>query len=446
MRELPAGWAWAMLGEVAEVRLGRQRSPKNHSGDHMRRYLRAANVGWGELRLEDIKAMNFTDTEVLDFRLRCDDILVVEASGSPSEVGKSAIWSDELTECCFQNTLIRVRPMEINARYAASFLEYEARRGAFVEQAKGVGIAHIGSSRLASWKIPIAPGEEQERIVESLHDQNQGVERGRATLDRAFLRILSVRASLLADTVGASPASAVPDGWHWRSVGDLSYASGYGTSTKCSYTGGGRPVLRIPNIRNGVVDASDLKFATDADLRLAQYYLNPGDLLIVRTNGSASLIGRTALARESHTAAFASYLIRFRFRDVNVARWVQLVLESPLWRRKIMDAAASSAGQFNLNLKFLGGLPIPLPPEQEVRSRLKRAGDLLADLDSAQDIARGVSKRPASLSRSLLHSAFTGDLVAQDRSTESAEIHLSRLRARRAAALSGRVGRTVTTS
>jgi type I restriction enzyme, S subunit len=34
------------LSMVAEVRLGRQRSPKNHLGDSMRPYVRAANVGW----------------------------------------------------------------------------------------------------------------------------------------------------------------------------------------------------------------------------------------------------------------------------------------------------------------------------------------------------------------------------------------------------------------
>jgi type I restriction enzyme, S subunit len=34
---------------------------------------------------------------------------VAEASGSASEVGKPALWNDELPVCCFQNTLLRLR-------------------------------------------------------------------------------------------------------------------------------------------------------------------------------------------------------------------------------------------------------------------------------------------------------------------------------------------------
>jgi type I restriction enzyme S subunit len=45
---------------IAEVSLGRQRSPENANGPFMVKYLRAANVKDGELDLNDVKAMNFT--------------------------------------------------------------------------------------------------------------------------------------------------------------------------------------------------------------------------------------------------------------------------------------------------------------------------------------------------------------------------------------------------
>ena len=51
MNELPESWAVARLADVAEVRLGRQRSPKTATGERMRPYLRAANVKW-EMLLE----------------------------------------------------------------------------------------------------------------------------------------------------------------------------------------------------------------------------------------------------------------------------------------------------------------------------------------------------------------------------------------------------------
>lgn len=112
MNSGPEGWDVLPLTDVAVVRLGRQRSPKNHAGTHMRPYVRAANVGWSGLLLDDVKQMNFTDAEMDTYRMVSGDIVLSEASGSPGEVGKPALWSGEIEQCGFQNTLIRVRPGE----------------------------------------------------------------------------------------------------------------------------------------------------------------------------------------------------------------------------------------------------------------------------------------------------------------------------------------------
>lgn len=159
------------LDKIAQVRLGRQRSPKNHSGDNMRPYIRAANVTWAGLALDDVKEMNFTDAELEEFRLRRNDIVLSEASGSPGEVGKPAIWRDEIDACCFQNTLIRVRPHGVDPNYLLYFLRCEALRGSFRTGARGVGIHHLGSAKLAAWHVALPSVEKQQRIVSSLDEQ-----------------------------------------------------------------------------------------------------------------------------------------------------------------------------------------------------------------------------------------------------------------------------------
>ena len=81
MTEIPTGWAKARLAGVAEVRLGRQRSPKTATGERMRPYLRAANVKWGGLELSDVKEMAFTAAESETYELRPGDLLLGEAAG-----------------------------------------------------------------------------------------------------------------------------------------------------------------------------------------------------------------------------------------------------------------------------------------------------------------------------------------------------------------------------
>src|SRR5262249_49944470 len=155
-------WPIRRLDSIADVRLGRQRSPKNHSGNQMRPYVRAANVGWGGLILDDVKEMNFTDSEMAIYALAVGDLLLNEASGSANEVGKPAIWKGEIAGCAFQNTLLRVRPRAVDPRYLLHYFRYVADTGQFAAASRGVGIHHLGREALSSWLVP-CPDEKEQR-------------------------------------------------------------------------------------------------------------------------------------------------------------------------------------------------------------------------------------------------------------------------------------------
>ncbi|WP_308369211.1 MULTISPECIES: restriction endonuclease subunit S [unclassified Streptomyces] len=469
--ELPAGWAWSRLEEVAEVRLGRQRSPKNHSGDQMRPYLRAANVDWNGLKLGDVKEMNFTDAELETYRLIPGDIVLSEASGSAGEVGKPAIWNDQIADCCFQNTLIRVRATtNIEPHYLLHLLRHEATRGAFAKGARGVGIHHLGAAKLAAWRIPVPPLAEQRRIVESLESHLSRLDAGSAYLTVVQAKSRRLRSLLYGRAMSGGfsrpvnadetptesalhlasrslatrrwqpitpvsiPGYTLPDNWTNISLGTLSHSSGYGTSTKCGYDALGYPVLRIPNVQGGSIDLSDVKNAVDPELDLTKFSLDPGDLLFVRTNGSPSLIGRVGVVEKPLAYAFASYLIRFRLTPGFVEpRWIQLVTQSPLWRRAIERYAASSAGQYNLSAETLSRLPIPVPPLEVQRETLAAVDTAVVGavrLVSATDAA---IRRSRHLRISVANRAFSGQLVPQDPADEPASLLLERIRAEREA-------------
>lgn len=187
------------LSDVAEVRLGRQRSPKNHMGNRMRPYLRAANVGWDELRLDDVKQMQFTELESATYELHEGDILLTEASGSASEVGKSAVYRGEVTGGCFQNTLLRVRCHDgVNPDFVQLYLLAEARLGKFVAESRGVGIIHLGRARLASWPILLPSVESQVVAVKIARELVEGTVRARECAQTAMIRAQGLRRALLA--------------------------------------------------------------------------------------------------------------------------------------------------------------------------------------------------------------------------------------------------------
>lgn len=185
--ELPRTWKWATIESVGRVMLGRQRSPANHVGPYMRPYLRAANITWDGLDLSDVKEMNFDERDFERFKLQPNDVLINEGSGSAGEVGKPAIWKGEIQNCCFQNTLVMVRPYLEMSEYIYFALLHAAMSGAFVDETRGVNINHIGRQGLAEFPIAIAPLDEQREIVSRIRTAFTSIERVGKQTQRAAL-------------------------------------------------------------------------------------------------------------------------------------------------------------------------------------------------------------------------------------------------------------------
>jgi type I restriction enzyme S subunit len=225
----------------------------------------------------------------------------------------------------------------------------------------------------------------------------------------------------------------LPNGWVWASLEQLSWQSGYGTSQKCTYEASGPPVLRIPNVVNGTIELDDLKFATNPEKLSKTDEVVPDDLLIIRTNGSRSLIGRSALIRKSFNRPhlFASYLIRYRLLEV--PQWIATVWDAPIMREWFERSAATSAGQYNLSVRVLNRLLIPLPPSSEqhrIIAEVDRRLSVVAALEASVEAALA---RAGRLRQAVLKQAFEGRLVSQDPDDEPASVLLERIRAQREA-------------
>jgi len=188
---------------MAEVRLGRQRSPEQEKGDHMIPYLRSANVRDGEFDLEDVKTMNYTPAEQAVFQLRRGDVLVTEGSASAEAVGASAAWMEELPgTVCFQNTLIRLRS---GPSCLPEFMEVWARAshaaGAAKAWSSGASILHLGSEGMGRLLMPRLQEPQQRarvRAARALLDEHAGLQ---VALDRSVAALTEYKQSLITAAV-----------------------------------------------------------------------------------------------------------------------------------------------------------------------------------------------------------------------------------------------------
>jgi Type I restriction modification DNA specificity domain len=154
------------VDQAGTVRVGRQRSPDKHTGRNATKYVRAANITSEGVDLTDLLEMDFTIAERARFALRVGDVLLTEASGSATQVGRAALWISEIKNCCYQNTVIRFRPHVALPEYAIVAFQHFSASGVFARVARGVGIQHLGAARLAEIAFPLPPLDEQRRIAE----------------------------------------------------------------------------------------------------------------------------------------------------------------------------------------------------------------------------------------------------------------------------------------
>lgn len=196
--ELPEGWETTLIESIGDVQLGRQRSPGNVSNLFPRKYIRAANITENGLDLSNLLEMEFSPKEFPRFKLEYGDLVLSEASGSASQVGKPAIWNNEIEDCCFQNTVIRLRLHDIRSvDYLLWLLKFFYKSGFFAKVAGGVGINHLSAGKFSKIEIPLPPLEEQHRIVQEIESRLSQCDALEAGLQAALQQAESLRQSIL---------------------------------------------------------------------------------------------------------------------------------------------------------------------------------------------------------------------------------------------------------
>lgn len=161
--EVPEHWGVASLKRGFEVRLGKMlQTDKSSADDTLLPYLRAANIHWKGVELDDVKSMWFSLRDREQLLLNAGDLLVSEGG----DVGRSAIWCDTGFDCYIQNSVNRIR-----ARYGNStkFLYYWMStikdKGYVDVLCNKSTIAHFTAEKVAEVPVPFPAHSEQKSIA-----------------------------------------------------------------------------------------------------------------------------------------------------------------------------------------------------------------------------------------------------------------------------------------
>ena len=157
-----------ILGQIAEITGGITKNSKRVNLPLKLPYLRVANVFFAKIDLTEVLEIGLTEDERDKTLLKDNDLLFVEGNGSPDQIGRVAIWKNEISPCVHQNHLIKARIREKSVLPIFVMHYFMTQQGRDQIKAKAVstsGLYTLSISKISGLTIPLPPIDLQNQFA-----------------------------------------------------------------------------------------------------------------------------------------------------------------------------------------------------------------------------------------------------------------------------------------
>jgi len=221
----------------------------------------------------------------------------------------------------------------------------------------------------------------------------------------------------------------VPGNWEWTRPTSLTEQLRGVTYKKKD--AGGQPeegkslILRAGNLQEGefITDHDCVYVANDLISNIQQ--LTVGDVVVVGSSGSKSIVGKAAQVKKvMPSTSFGAFLTLFRPNNLINSKYYGWFFQSKYYRDTISMLSAG-ININNIKLEHFESLHFPLPPLPEQKRIVKKLSSMLGKLKEAKELIQEARDTFEERRAAILNKAFTGDLTKKWRQenpdVESAE-------------------------
>ena len=189
------------IKDIACVIGGLTKNSKRNNFEKKVPYLRVANVYENELKLDDVTEIGIQPNELHRVSLEYEDLLIVEGNGSLDQIGRAAIWREEIQECVHQNHLIKVRANK-EILYPTFLLFYfmspQGKEEIVSRATSGAGLYTLSISKISSINVPVYSLPDQHEIVRRVEQLFAYADTIEKQVDSALARVNILTQSILA--------------------------------------------------------------------------------------------------------------------------------------------------------------------------------------------------------------------------------------------------------
>ncbi len=475
--KIPNNWVWTRLGEICNLFTGNSIPENEKSTKYINlsdgyKYIATKDIGYnGEINYENGVVIPYNEKK---FRIAKTDssLLCIEGGSAGRKAGivnRDVCFVNKL--CCFESN------SNLESKIIYYYIKSENFLSLFRENMNGL-IGGVSLGNLKKIEFPLAPLEEQKRIVEKLDFLFEKTKRAKeiieeikvdienrkiSILDRAFKGVLTSKwrnenkvsdvkellksindekikkweeECLQAEKEGKKKPKKpiireiedmivpvdeqpykLPDSWVWVKLDNLCSKITDGTHKTPKYTDSGVPFISVKDIYDNQVSFNNTKFISQEEHNELYKRCNPeyDDILLTKSG----TIGRTAVIKtKTEFSLFVSVALLKNYKNVIDSNYLSLNIQD--FFNKINISQTIKGGVIkNYHISDMKEQLIPLPPLEEQQEIVRILDEVLENENKVKELLE-LEERIDVLEKSILNKAFKGELGTQNSNDEPA--------------------------
>ena len=328
-------WGEVKLGEIFDIKNGLNKG-KEFFGKGIQ-ILNYMDVNKHEFNTEKMieGLVELTEDEIERFSVKPNDLFFTRTSETSDEIGLTSAYIGNEVNCVFSGFILRARPkIGLNSLFYAYYFRSPQQRNNIIKYSSITTRALISGANLSKMKIRLPQAEEQNNIAKFLQIIDKKIE----LLEKKHQYYQDFKKYLMQQIFAQKLRFAdYNDAWKEVTLKDIGTFYRGHSYNSTNVVDNGLLVLRSNNIQNNVLDFSEdgLQFV-DKECK-KELELQKNDIVICMSNGTRSLVGKSAeytgnYANKLTVGAFCSIfrtknkLAKYLFQTENYKKNLYLIL------------------------------------------------------------------------------------------------------------------------
>jgi type I restriction enzyme, S subunit len=326
--------------------------------------------------------------------------------------------------CCTNQSVTGIFPSTIyDSKYLFYYLIHS--RTKFIHQAIGSAQHHINQRIVENFVIPLAPLNEQKRIVTKIDELFSIIDNANNIVKKIKQQLPKLLQKIIDDftSYDASKSQVFKLGEIANIKGGVTLGRRLnGKTIKIPY-------LRVANVQDGFLDLREIKEIKVLESEKEKWILESGDILLTE-GGDRDKLGRgTVWRRQIPTCIHQNHIFRVRLdKKLFDPDFLSLILRSSRSKKYFSRIGKQTVNLASINKTQLSSLEFSCP---DIKMQKLLLDKILRNIDYLNDFkktADEIEKKLLTLEDQILSYAFQGKLGPQDPIDEPVKIPLQKIK------------------